>query len=133
MDIFSKKIRSQIMSRIRSTNSRPEMLVRRLVFRLGYRYRLHSRDVPGSPDLVFRFWHQHTNCPTSHMPKSRTQFWKRKLEGNKLRDQRIRKELRRTGWKVLTLWECELKNTDKLESRIVHFLESGYETLPGRR
>src|SRR5689334_17982921 len=107
------------MAAVRGKNTKPELIVRRLLHALGYRYRLHAKDLPGRPDIVFRkrrcvifvdgcFWHQHSNCPVSHMPASRPEFWQRKLEGNKLRDRRIRKELSLTGWNVLTLWECEL-------------------------
>jgi DNA mismatch endonuclease (patch repair protein) len=121
------------MAAVRGKNTKPELIVRRLLHALGYRYRLHVKDLPGRPDIVFRkrrcvifvngcFWHQHSNCPASHLPTSRAEFWKRKLEGNKLRDQRIRKELRLAGWNVLTLWECELKNINKLERQVMKFL-----------
>ena len=123
------------MARVRSKNSRPEMVVRRLVFSLGYRYRLHARDLPGHPDLVFRprrkvifvhgcFWHRHQLCPLARMPKSRLDFWQPKLEGNRLRDQRNRRDLAKAGWKVLTIWECQLKNPERLEEIIKRFLDA---------
>jgi DNA mismatch endonuclease (patch repair protein) len=125
------------MSRVRSKNMRPELAVRKLVFALGYRYRLHARDLPGCPDLVFRprrkvifvhgcFWHRHPSpsCPLARMPKSRLDFWLPKLEGNRDRDEKINKALRRDGWKVLTIWECELKNAGRLETRIRRFLDA---------
>jgi DNA mismatch endonuclease (patch repair protein) len=113
------------------------MAVRRLVHRLGYRYRLHRRDLPGSPDLVFPrrrkvifvhgcFWHRHPDpdCKLARMPKSRLEFWGPKLEANAERDKRALEALRALGWEALTLWECELKSNRDLEERIIRFLES---------
>ena len=123
------------MSSIRSKHTGPELLVRKLVYALGYRYRLHAKRLPGCPDLVFRprkkvifvhgcFWHCHADCSIAHLPKSRAGFWKLKLEGNRERDERNRIELIRTGWKVLTLWECQLKNVPGLlEQRLKTFLD----------
>jgi DNA mismatch endonuclease (patch repair protein) len=123
------------MSRVRSKHSRPELAVRRLVFALGYRYRLHARDLPGHPDLVFRarrkvifvhgcFWHLHANCALARMPKSRLEFWRPKLEGNRERDDRNNRVLKREGWKVLTIWECQLAKTERLEKAIRRFLDA---------
>lgn len=123
------------MARVRSKNMRPELVVRKLVFALGYRYRLHGRDLPGCPDVVFRprrkvifvhgcFWHRHENCVLARLPKSRLDFWKPKLEGNRERDEKIKRELYRRGWKVLTVWECQLKETRRLEARIRRFLDA---------
>jgi DNA mismatch endonuclease, patch repair protein len=123
------------MARVRSKNMAPEMVVRRLVFSLGYRYRLHGRDLPGRPDLVFRstrrvifvhgcFWHRHANCALARLPKSRLDFWKPKLEGNHERDEKNRRALYREGWKVLTVWECELNKAKRLETRIRRFLDA---------
>jgi DNA mismatch endonuclease (patch repair protein) len=125
--------RSEIMSRVRAKNSRPEMLVRRLVFAEGYRYRLHDRRLPGCPDLVFKsrrkvifvhgcFWHRHSNCALARMPKSRLDFWEPKLNANKERDARNKKLLAKDGWKVLTIWECELRDTGWLKRTIGRFL-----------
>jgi DNA mismatch endonuclease (patch repair protein) len=111
------------------------MLVRRLVFAEGYRYRLHDRRLPGNPDLVFRsrrkiifvhgcFWHRHDNCPLARTPKSRLDFWEPKLQANKERDARNEKRLVEEGWKVLTIWECELKNMDQLKQTIRRFLDA---------
>jgi DNA mismatch endonuclease (patch repair protein) len=119
--------RSEIMSRVRSKNSRPEMLVRRLVFAEGYRYRLHDRKLPGCPDLVFRgrakvifmhgcFWHRHEQCSLARMPKSRLDFWER--------DARNKKLLTKEGWKVLTIWECQLKDIEQLKRTIKRFLDA---------
>lgn len=135
MDNLSPEERSERMARIRSKDTRPELLVRRLVFSLGYRYRLHARDLPGHPDLVFRrlrkvifihgcFWHRHGSCVIARLPKSRLDFWVPKLEGNKLRDQRNKRALTKGGWKVLTIWECQLKNTGRLQTTIRRFLDA---------
>ena len=135
MDNLSLPERSEIMARVRSKNSRPELVVRKLVFSLGYRYRLHAKDLPGHPDLVFRkrrkvifvhgcFWHRHAACALARLPKSRLDFWEPKLEGNKQRDQRNRRALNSEGWKVLTIWECQLKKTERLESTVRRFLDA---------
>lgn len=125
------------MARIRGKDTKPEMKVRRLVHRLGYRYRLHRRDLPGSPDLVFPgrrkvilvhgcFWHRHPDpaCKRARMPKSRLEFWEPKLTANADRDLRNQSALEAMGWKVLILWECELESEHDLATRIVGFLES---------
>jgi DNA mismatch endonuclease (patch repair protein) len=123
------------MARVHAKDTRPEMFVRRLVFAEGYRYRLHDRKLPGSPDLVFRsrskvifvhgcFWHRHANCALARMPKSRLDFWEPKLTANKERDSRNRKLLAKKGWEVLTIWECELKDTEKLRRTIRRFLDA---------
>lgn len=135
MDSLSPAERSEIMARVHSKNSRPELFVRKLIFALGYRYRLHARDLPGHPDLVFRkrrkvifvhgcFWHRHTACALARLPKSRLDFWVPKLEGNKQRDQRNKRALTKDGWKVLTIWECQLKNTVRLQATIRRFLDA---------
>jgi DNA mismatch endonuclease (patch repair protein) len=123
------------MARVRSKDSKAEMVVRRIVFALGYRYRLHGRTLPGQPDLVFRsrrkvifvhgcFWHRHAGCALSRMPKSRLDFWGPKLNGNRERDIRTNEELVREGWGVLTIWECQLGETDCLQAKIKEFLDA---------
>jgi DNA mismatch endonuclease, patch repair protein len=135
VDTIPPSERSEIMSRVRSKNSRPEMLVRRLIFAEGYRYRLHDRKLPGCPDLVFRgrtkvifvhgcFWHRHEQCALARMPKSRLDFWEPKLTANKERDARNRKQLAKEGWKVLTIWECQLKDINRLKQTIRKFLDA---------
>lgn len=135
MDSLSPAERSDIMARVRSKNSRPELLVRKLVFALGYRYRLHAKDLPGHPDIVFRkrrkvifvhgcFWHRHAACALARLPKSRLDFWVPKLEGNKQRDRRNQRALNKEGWKVLTIWECQLKKLERLESTLRRFLDA---------
>jgi len=134
VDSLTPEERSQIMARVRSKNSRPELAVRKIVFALGYRYRLHARALPGCPDLVFRpkrkvifvhgcFWHRHANCALARMPKSRIDFWTTKLEGNRNRDKRNKRALVREGWKVLTIWECQLGDAARLATRIRRFLD----------
>ena len=135
MDIISREQRSKVMAAIRSRNTRPEMRVRKLVFSLGYRFRLHVNKLPGSPDLVFPsrrkvifvngcFWHQHHCRLGKKMPKSRRTYWKPKLERNRLRDSRSRKSLRKLGWRVLTIWECQTseKKLSNLAPKISSFL-----------
>lgn len=111
----------------------PEMAVRRLVHRLGYRYRLHRKDLPGKPDLVFParhkaifvhgcFWHQHRGCSDSRTPRSNRSYWIPKLEGNKKRDKANRAKLTRMGWRNLVIWECSTKNEARLERLIKQFL-----------
>jgi len=135
MDTISPAERSEIMSRVRSKDSRPEMALRKLVFSLGYRYRLHNRALPGCPDLVFSalrkvvfvhgcFWHLHKNCPLARMPKSRVDFWSSKLELNKTRDEKNVRKLRRLGWRVLTIWECEIARNRRVSDKIMRFLNA---------
>ena len=120
------------MRRIKSKGMRPEMVVRRLVHGLGYRYRLHRHDLPGKPDLVFGprravvfvhgcFWHQH-DCRDGRTPKSNPSYWVPKLTRNVDRDQRVRRELEILGWRVLVIWECETKNEPELKSKLTRFL-----------
>ena len=135
MDSLSPAERSSIMARVRSKNSRPELLVRKVVFGLGYRYRLHAKELPGRPDLVFRkrgkvifvhgcFWHRHAGCSLARLPKSRLDFWLPKLEGNRKRDRRLKRELAKRGWKVLTVWECQVKNVERLRETVRRFLDA---------
>ena len=136
MDKISKESRSENMRRIRSKDTKPEMEVRRLVHGLGYRYRLHKKDLPGKPDLVFRskrkvifvhgcFWHQHPApaCVDSRLPKSRRDYWVPKLKRNKQRDTENRAALRKMGWRYLVVWECHVKDKAKLTKKVSSFLE----------
>jgi DNA mismatch endonuclease, patch repair protein len=135
VDNLSPAERSEIMARVRSKDSKPELVVRRLVHALGYRYRLHVKGLPGRPDIVFRkrrkiifihgcFWHRHASCALARLPKSRLEFWVPKLEANKQRDQQNKRALVKEGWKVLTIWECELKDIDGLTTKIKRFLDA---------
>jgi len=124
------------MAAIRHRDTTPELVVRRLVYGMGYRYRLHDRSLPGRPDLVFRgrhkviqvqgcFWHRHPSpsCKLARLPKSRLDFWLPKLEGNRARDLANERKLRALGWGYLAIWECELNNLASLRRRIRLFLE----------
>ena len=135
MDSLTPEERSEVMRRVRSKGSQPELFVRKLVYGLGYRYRLHAKELPGCPDLVFRsrfkvifmhgcFWHRHAKCALARMPKSRVEFWQPKLDGNKKRDEKNKRRLWRAGWKVLTIWECQLKDASHLGSVIGRFLDT---------
>jgi DNA mismatch endonuclease (patch repair protein) len=137
IDSLTKPQRSERMSRIKSKSTGPELLVRKLVFALGYRFRLHGQKLPGRPDLVFPgrravifvhgcFFHRHADpgCKLARLPKSRLDFWIPKLEGNRKRDERQLEELAEMGWRALVLWECELPDRMLLIRRITEFLGS---------
>ncbi|MFC4257411.1 very short patch repair endonuclease [Marinobacter lacisalsi] len=135
MDSLTPVERSERMSRVRHKNTKPEMVVRRLVHGMGYRFRLHAKDLPGSPDLVFRsrrsvifvhgcFWHRHSGCRLARLPKSRTTFWSQKLEENQQRDRRNQEELRELGWSVLVVWECELRDLEGVGRKLKGFLNN---------
>lgn len=127
--------RSRIMRAVKSKDTKPEMIVRRLVHSLGYRYRLHRRELPGKPDLVFGarrkvvfihgcFWHGHDCKRGSRRPKTNINYWSRKISRNRERDANAQESLRRDGWAVLVIWECELKDSNILQQRLVGFLEN---------
>lgn len=129
MDIVSPARRSAIMGRIKGRNTAPELAVRKLAYRLGYRFRLHRRDLPGSPDLVFVsrkkavfvhgcFWHRHMGCRFAYEPKSNSDFWSTKFKKNVERDNRVTKELECMGWDVLVIWECETADSAALASKL---------------
>jgi DNA mismatch endonuclease (patch repair protein) len=136
MDIVPPERRSEIMSRIRGKNTTPELIVRKLVYSMGYRYRLHYAKLPGKPDLVFPgrkkvifvhgcFWHGHEGCKKATIPKTRVEYWKPKLEENKKRDREKQIELEDMGWDFLTIWQCELKDIEGLKKKIQSFLTAG--------
>jgi DNA mismatch endonuclease, patch repair protein len=121
------------MRQIRSRDTSPEMIVRRLVHGMGYRFRLHVALLPGKPDIVLPrlksiievrgcFWHRHPRCIDSHVPKSRIHYWEPKLQRNQQRDEENGRKLRQLGWRVLVIWECETKSVEKLSRRITGFL-----------
>jgi DNA mismatch endonuclease, patch repair protein len=135
MDTLSKRDRSVRMSLVRGVDTKPEIKVRSIVHRLGYRYRLHVSKLPGKPDLVFPrlhkvlfvhgcFWHRHSGCSLARLPKSRLDFWKPKLDGNHSRDMRNASLLRRAGWRVSVVWECEIGKRDRLTRKIKRFLNA---------
>ena len=132
-DIFDRKKRSEIMSRVRGRDTEPEMIVRKIAHGLGFRFRLHRRDLPGSPDLVFPkhravimvhgcFWHRHPGCKYASSPKTRVRFWEDKFEGNVVRDRRNEGALEELGWRVMVIWECETRDREAVAERIVGFL-----------
>ena len=131
--IFTKEQRSFNMSRIRNKNTKPELIVRSVVHSMGYRYSLHRKDLPGKPDLVLVkhrkvifvhgcFWHMHTCRYGKVKPETNAKFWQSKREGNVTRDKRNLRKLRREGWKVLIIWECQTRNTKKLINNLKKFL-----------
>jgi DNA mismatch endonuclease (patch repair protein) len=133
MDKLTRVRRSENMRRIRSKDTNPEMIVRRIAHRLGFRYRLHSSKLPGKPDLVFSsrrkaifvhgcFWHQHSRCPAGRVPSSQKSYWTEKLARNVSRDREHVLNLRKAGWKTLILWECELSDQYKVAKRLTTFL-----------
>lgn len=134
MDPLTREHRSWNMSRIRSRDTTPELTVRSMLHRLGYRFRLHRRDLPGSPDILLPkyrtaifvhgcFWHRHSGCRFAYMPKTRQQFWARKFEDNRRRDRRVTRALRRDGWRVAVIWECETDNPVHLKAKLRRLLE----------
>lgn len=135
MDKLSAERRSGNMRQIRSENTKPEVALRSLLHRAGYRYRLHSSLLPGKPDLIFPgrkaviflhgcFWHLHRGCVDGHVPESRTDYWIPKLERNVERDKRVSRELKTLGWRVLVVWECELKSPPKVLRKAEKFLQA---------
>jgi DNA mismatch endonuclease (patch repair protein) len=128
-DIVSVARRSRMMAGIRGRNTKPELALRRGLHRLGFRFRLHKRGIPGRPDLAFPrlrsavfvhgcFWHRHSGCKFAYFPKSRIDFWDDKFESNVARDARQLRELRKLGWRALVVWECSLR-TEKLRERTI--------------
>jgi DNA mismatch endonuclease, patch repair protein len=132
-DIVDPKRRSEIMSRIGPRDTAPEMAVRRIAHRLGYRFRLHVRALPGTPDIVFPryravievrgcYWHRHSGCSNCTMPKTRPEFWKSKFDATIRRDKLNEWKLRKLGWRVLVIWECETDDAQYVERRIGRLL-----------
>jgi DNA mismatch endonuclease (patch repair protein) len=134
MDTFTPAERSAVMRRVRGKDTQPEMAVRSMVHRLGFRYALHRRDLPGNPDLVFPardrvifvhgcFWHGHSCRAGRNRPSSNCAYWTAKLDRNQARDAANRRRLRKLGWRILVVWECELQNPERLRTRIARFFE----------
>lgn len=129
VDIISEERRSWNMSRIRSKNTKPEMIVRSMLHRMGLRFRLHDRKLPGNPDIVLPkyktvifvhgcFWHRHSGCRYAYTPKSRIDFWEEKFSRNIKRDQEVRCKLEIINWKALTVWECEARDVQSLMAKL---------------
>jgi DNA mismatch endonuclease, patch repair protein len=134
VDVLTKKQRSYNMSQIRDKNTRPEIIVRSLVHRMGYRYTLHRKDLAGKPDIVLTrhkkiifihgcFWHMHKCKYGKVKPATNSEFWRVKRESNVARDKRNMRQLHRDGWKVLVIWECQTKDREKLKTKLEKFLK----------
>lgn len=128
--------RSEMMARIRSKNTRPEIAVRRLLYALGYRFRINRKDLPGKPDVVIPrlklaifvhgcFWHQHQHCRLASMPKTRREYWLPKLANNVVRDSERSEQLREMGWTVAVIWECTTRNPEQLQEAVEQLVNNG--------
>lgn len=126
--------RSCLMSRVKAQNTKPERIVRQLLHSLGYRFRLHTAELPGSPDITLPkyrsvifvhgcFWHRHANCSRATTPRTRVEFWTAKFERNKIRDRKALRLLRKLGWHPITVWECQIKTLEKLSARLETILK----------
>lgn len=135
MDKITPEKRSANMRAIRNKNTQPELAVRRLIYHFGYRYRLHRRDLPGKPDIVFVgrkkvifvhgcYWHQHQNCQDGKVPTSNSEYWTQKFARNRDRDESNIQQLRAMGWATLVVWECEIKYKDALAHKLQVYLDS---------
>lgn len=133
-DVVDALTRSRMMSGIGRADTTPELAVRRALHALGYRFRLHRRDLPGTPDIVLPrhrtvvfvhgcFWHRHPRCRYATTPSTRVEFWQAKFDANVARDRRVARALRQDGWRVVTVWECETRDAEKLVSRIRKHLD----------
>jgi len=132
-DVFTPEKRSWLMSRVKGRDTGPEILVRSFVHRMGFRFRVHQRDLPGHPDIVLPrhrkvifvhgcFWHGHKRCQRSKRPTTNMSFWNMKLDGNIERDKLFRRKLRSMGWKVLVVWQCDIRSAEKLFGKLERFL-----------
>jgi len=132
-DRFSPKKRSEIMARVKGQDTKPEKVVRSLLHKMGYRFRLHQSDLPGNPDIVLTrhgkvvfvhgcFWHGHRRCSRASRPVTNTDFWNRKLESNIKRDSKVVRRLRSAGWSVMIIWQCQIGNVGSLERRLKGFI-----------
>jgi DNA mismatch endonuclease Vsr len=134
MDILSPEERSRLMASIRAKDTKPEVAVRRMLHAMGYRFRLHRRELPGTPDIVLAarrsvievrgcFWHQHPGCPRARVPATRPDYWMPKLSANVARDARNCRLLRRSGWRVAVVWECQIgRDPGAVARRLRRFL-----------
>lgn len=141
-DIFSKQKRSIIMSKISGKNTKPEIIVRKALFAKGFRYRINDKNLPGKPDIVLPkyktvifvhgcFWHSHPDCKDAHLPKSNIDFWEKKISSNVERDKRDISQLTDLGWKIIIVWECEIKKKemDVLVNRIISQLNTNIDGI----
>ncbi len=135
-DKVSPEQRSRNMSRVKGRDTKPEKIIRSLLYSMGYRFRLHRRDLPGKPDIVLPkhkkavfihgcFWHGHEGCPRAARPTTNTEFWNKKIDSNIKRDAAAQKELPALGWAYLIVWQCEMRDHAALENRLRSFLTTG--------
>lgn len=135
-DVFSKEKRSWIMSRISGRDTKPEIIVRKLIHCLGFRFRLHVRTLPGNPDIVLPrhrkvifvhgcFWHGHENCKRSKKPSTNTGFWDKKISDNVERDKAVTATLNKLGWQSLTIWQCDIRDREKINNLLRSYLIPG--------
>jgi DNA mismatch endonuclease (patch repair protein) len=135
-DIYSKEKRSNIMSKISGKNTKPELIIRRILRNLGIRYRLHKGDIPGKPDIVLKkynkvifihgcFWHGHEGCKRSKRPETNKEFWNRKIDRNIERDKENEKQLYESGWDVIVIWQCQLKDLESLKLYLANWILNG--------
>lgn len=133
MDRVSKEVRSRNMARVRSRDTKPEVKIRSLLHSLGFRFRLCDKSLPGKPDIVLKkyktvifvngcFWHHHEGCPRSKMPESNKEFWQKKINSNIKRDEKNKKQLAEQGWRVVIIWECQIKDIVDNPSSLKSFL-----------
>lgn len=131
VDSLTKEKRSWNMSRIKSRDTKPEIIVRSLLHQMGYRFRLHRKDLPGRPDIVLPkyktvilvhgcYWHRHNGCKYAYNPKSRVDFWQKKFAENVMRDKRNQVELKKLGWHIIVIWECQIKDLSRLSKDILN-------------
>jgi DNA mismatch endonuclease (patch repair protein) len=134
-DVFTKSERSRIMAQVHSKDTTPELIVRSTIHRLGYRFSLSAKKLPGKPDIVLSrfhklifvhgcFWHQHKNCKASKKPSSNSEYWNNKLDRNILRDRKNTASLKKSGWDVLIIWECQIRNTISLSNKLANFMKT---------
>jgi len=135
-DKLDPERRSALMARVRQENTKPELVTRRLLHSMGFRFRLHDRRLPGTPDIVLKrhrkivfvhgcFWHGHEGCRRSELPETRHDWWAAKIAGNRQRDDAVAGDLQGLGWDVLVVWECETRDGEVLSQRLRSFMQSG--------
>lgn len=133
MDKFTPIVRSRVMSSVRGKNTKPEIKVRRTLHAMGFRFRLHRKDLPGNPDIVLSkyhtcifvhgcFWHRHPGCHRSSTPQTNAEFWQKKFDKNVTRDKSVATQLERLGWKVIAVWECEIRDQFLLKAKLMDLI-----------
>lgn len=143
VDLLTREHRSWNMSRIRSRNTSPELTVRRILHRMGYRFRLHYKHLPGHPDIVLPkfkvvifvhgcFWHRHKNCSNCTTPTANRRFWLEKFQGNVVRDKKNQRALKKSGWRMLVIWECQAEAEEKVRRMLGRFMDSTPKVLQPR-